>query len=94
LPTFLNDSDKAEVNADEAEPNGLRVHIDSAGRTGYTFDFSCLYVDSREVNVTLVDVEKDGRTVDEHHETIQHLAEDYIRHLHECAQSLHELTHG
>lgn len=94
LPGFLNDGDRAEVHADEANERALRIHIAGAGRTGYSFDFCCTYLDSREVNVELVDVEKDGRTVDEHRETIQHLVEDYARHLHECAQSLHELTHG
>jgi uncharacterized protein YjdB len=92
LPTFLNPGDEAVVRADEANPSGLRIHIGTVGRTGYSFDFNCSYVDDREVKVELSDVAKDGISVDEHQETVQQLAEDYVRHMHECAQSLHELT--
>lgn len=93
LPTTMNDSDRAEVRPDESDPKALRIHIKTAGHTMYTFDFKVTYVDSREVKVELVDVEKAGRTVDERNETIQQLVEDYIRHIHECAQALHEMTH-
>jgi len=94
LPGFLETSDKADIQPDEADPEALRIHIDTAGRTEYSFDFICKYLDSREVKVNLVDAEKNDRTVDESRETVQHLIEDYMRHIHECAQSLHELTHG
>jgi hypothetical protein len=93
LPTTLNDSDQAEVKLDEANEDTLRIHIKTAGHTGYTFDFACKYVDAREVKVELVDVEKDGLSVDEHTSIIQTLTVDYVRHIHECAQVLHELTH-
>ena len=92
LPTVLNSSDRAEVVADEAEPNVLRVHIATAGRNNYSFDFKCTYVDSREVKVDLVDVERDGNNVDERTEIIQTLVDDYVRHIHECAQQLHAFT--
>lgn len=92
LPTVLNASDRSEVFADEAEANVLRIHITTAGRNFYSFDFKCTYVDSREVKVDLVDVERDGNNVDERTDVIQTLIDDYVRHIHECAQQLHALT--
>lgn len=92
LPTLLNDSDKAEVRADERDPKSLRIHIRSAGHSMYSFDFHVSYMDSREVKVELVDVEKDGATVDENNDGIQNLVEDYVRHIHECAQALKRVT--
>ncbi|GAA3412948.1 hypothetical protein ACFFNY_33760 [Paenibacillus hodogayensis] len=93
LPTVLNESDQAEVVADEYNPSSLRIHIRSAGHSMYSFDFQVTYVDTREVKVELVDAEKAEQTVDERNEVIQHLIEDYIRHIHECAQALKSLTH-
>ncbi|WP_281883236.1 hypothetical protein [Paenibacillus sp. YYML68] len=92
LPMVLNTSDKAEVLPDEAETNALRVHIVTAGRNLYSFDFKCTYVDAREVKVELIDVERDNVSVDERTTIIQTMVDDYIRHLHECAQQLHALT--
>lgn len=92
LPTTLKAGDQAEVLADEANPNALRIHIDAAGRQMYSFDFQCAYMDAREVRVDLVDVERDGETVDERTEVIQELAQNYMRHIHECAQALHKIT--
>lgn len=92
LPTVLNASDKTEVMADEADPNTIRIHIATEGRSGYSFDFKCTYVDSREVNVELVDVEREGRTVDERTDIIQTMVDDYVRHIHECAQLLQSVT--
>lgn len=94
LPQTLNASDRARVLPDEAEPHSLRVHIDTAGRSMYSFDFKVTYVDSREIRVDLVDVEQDNRTINEHSEIVQNLTEDYVRHLHETAQVLHEMTHS
>jgi hypothetical protein len=42
--------------------------------------------------VELVDVEKDGNHVDEHTEIIQTLINDYVRHMHECAQTVKNIT--
>ncbi|OAB47780.1 hypothetical protein [Paenibacillus antarcticus] len=92
LPSVLHPSDRALVVADEANSNSIRINIDTAGRQAYSFDFQCTYKDAREVGVQLVDVERDGRSVDEHTEVIQNLAGDYARHIHECAQSLHDVT--
>jgi hypothetical protein len=39
-------------------------------------------------------VESGGRSIDEHADAVQELVRDYRRHLHECAQSLHNLTHA
>jgi hypothetical protein len=92
LPDILNPSDKCTVVADEGDPSALRVNIVTEGRSGYNFDFKVTYVDSREINVELVDVEKDGNHVDEHTEIIQTLINDYVRHMHECAQTVKNIT--
>ncbi|GIP40911.1 hypothetical protein J31TS4_41910 [Paenibacillus sp. J31TS4] len=94
LPSVLKDGDRATARADEANPNAVRVTIESAGRTGYSFDFCCTYVDSREIKVDLIDVENDNRHIDERSELVQQLTDDYVRHLHECAQSLQPQTHS
>lgn len=94
LPTVLNASDKVSVFADEADPQAIRITILAEGRSGYEFDFICSYVDDREVKVQLVDAERDEVTVDERGERIQQMVEDYIRHIHECAQVLHAETHA
>lgn len=92
LPQFLEPGDSAEVLADENDPQGIRVSINAAGRQFYSFDFYCTYMDPREVKVELVDVERDGETVNEQNDRLQELTGDYVRHLHECAQSLHRIT--
>ena len=76
----------------KADAASLRIHIETAGHTKYSMDFHCTYVDQREVAVQLIDVEADGISVDEHTQIIQDLAEDYVRHIHECAQALQEVT--
>ncbi|QHW32111.1 hypothetical protein GZH47_15700 [Paenibacillus rhizovicinus] len=93
LPDTILKADRAEVKADEADSKSLRVTIHTAGHQMYSFDFKVTYVDSREIQTTLIDVEKDGKSVDERTDIIQQLVEDYTRHIHECAQALHELTH-
>ncbi|MDQ0089245.1 FKBP-type peptidyl-prolyl cis-trans isomerase 2 [Paenibacillus anaericanus] len=92
LPEYLNPGDSAQVLADQADPHGVRLHIEAAGHQLYSFDFQCSYVDPREVRVDLVDVELAGQTVDENTEVIQELTKDYVRHIHECAQALHKIT--
>lgn len=92
LPTVLNESDKAEVFPDGEDPKSIRIHIDTAGHSMYSFDFKVTYVDSREVKVELVDAERANQTIDERNETVQQLVEDYVRHIHECAQALKKLT--
>lgn len=92
LPEFLNPGDSAQVQADGADPKGLRIHIDAAGHRFFSFDFQCSYMDPREVRVQLVDVERDGQTIAEQSVQIQELAGDYVRHIHECAQALGQLT--
>ncbi|MUT67946.1 hypothetical protein [Paenibacillus sp. NEAU-GSW1] len=94
LPEWIEESDKCEVLADESDPHALRITIQNAGRQAYSLDFKVQYVDSREVKVQLIDVEKDQVSVDERTEVIQQLIQDYTRHLHECAQALHQLTHA
>ena len=89
LPETLNAADRAEVVVDGADPGKLRIHIDTEGRSGYTFDFAVKYMDDREIKVDFVDVDKDQINVDERPEHIQNLIEDYVRHIHECAQILH-----
>ncbi|AZN38949.1 hypothetical protein [Paenibacillus albus] len=93
LPTTINEADRAEVLADEADPSALRITIHAAGHQMYDFDFKVAYVDGREVQTTLIDVERDGRSIDERTDIVQDLVQDYTRHIHECAQALHDLTH-
>jgi hypothetical protein len=93
LPERLNVGDQADVMADEADSRTLRVHIRTAGHQMLEFDFAVQYVDSREIDIELTDVEKDGQSVDERTDEMQELIGDYRRHLHECAQALHQLTH-
>ncbi|MFS0725021.1 hypothetical protein [Paenibacillus sp. 1P07SE] len=94
LPERIKHGDQAVVRADEADAKSLRITIRTAGHQEYEFDFIVTYVDSREVHVSLVDVEKAGVSVDERTDMIQQLIQDYKRHLHECAQALHHLTHA
>ncbi|MNH96625.1 hypothetical protein D3C73_493000 [compost metagenome] len=94
LPTTLEKADQARIWADEADAEALRVHITVAGHTGYTFDFKVKYVDSREIKVDLVDVEQGQKHIDERSDIVQTLIEDYVRHIHECAQSLKQVTHA
>jgi hypothetical protein len=93
LPETLNDADRCKVLPDESDSKSLRVTIETAGHQMYSFDFKITYVDSREVKVELIDVEKDKKSIDERGEVIQNLIQDYTRHLHECAQVLQRLTH-
>ncbi|CAM4369287.1 hypothetical protein L1N85_22710 [Paenibacillus alkaliterrae] len=94
LPEVMNKADRSKVLPDESDAKSLRVTIDTAGHQGYSFDFKVTYVDSREVRVELVDVEKENVSVDERGDIIQQLIQDYTRHLHECAQTLQQLTHA
>ncbi|MEX1030021.1 MAG: hypothetical protein WDZ91_08250 [Paenibacillaceae bacterium] len=93
LPQTLNKGDSVDIQLDEANSTGLYIHFDTAGHSEYSFDFSMHYVDDREVKVELLDVEKSGEHVDEHTEIIQALIEDYVRHIHECAQILQSINH-
>jgi len=93
LPSVLSNTDRATVQADEADDRTLRITIHTAGHQMFSFDFKVEYVDSREVHAELVDVEQDGITVDERTDSIQELIHDYMRDIHECAQALHTLTH-
>ncbi|WP_223067040.1 hypothetical protein [Paenibacillus caui] len=92
LPEMLGPGDSSVVQADLADPQSLLVHINVAGHQMYAFDFRCSYQDTRELEVTLVDAEKAGRSIDERGDAIQELAKDYARHIHECAQVLHSIT--
>lgn len=92
LPEYLNPGDSAQVFVDLGDPKGLRVHIDAAGRQFYSFDFQCSYLDQREVQVDLVDVERAGATIDEHGDEIQGMTAKYVRNIHECAQALQRIT--
>jgi len=94
LPLLINPGDKATVVADERDANVLRIHIDSEGRSMYSFDFKCTYVDAREVKVEVIDAERGHDQTDERSEIVQSLIEDYVRHIHECAQRLKGLTNA
>lgn len=92
LPKFLDTADECKVQADAKLPDTLLIHIANNGRSHYSVDFRCSYVDEREVKVELVDVEKGQVAVDEQTVEVQGLVEQYVRHIHECAQNLKGLT--
>lgn len=94
LPETMDKGDRVEVRADEADPKAVRIYIEAAGHSMYTFDFKCTYVDSREVKVELVDAERADQTIDERGQPVQDLIQDYVRHIHECAQALQQLTYS
>lgn len=94
LPLQLHQSDSFSVRGDAADSKTLNIHIDTAGRTKYSFDFKCTYLDDRSVRVDLIDAEKDDESVDEQTTIIQDLVEDYVRHIHECAQAVQYVTHN
>ncbi|GGA32644.1 hypothetical protein [Paenibacillus physcomitrellae] len=92
LPEMIGPGDSTMVQADNANPQAINVHINAAGHQKYGFDFRCTYKDTRELDVALVDVDMAGRSIDEHSATVQELVDDYMRHIHECAQVLHHIT--
>lgn len=92
LPEFIKPTGESEIQADAKSSNSLLIHIKDDGRSHYSFDFRVNYVDDREINVEFLDVEKAGMHVDDNSEAVQTLAKDYVRHIHECAQHLKELT--
>ncbi|AIQ71881.1 MULTISPECIES: hypothetical protein [Paenibacillus] len=92
LPALMDDGDSFSVLADNGDPNSLLIHFNAAGHQGYSLDFRCKYVDSREVAVDLLDVEQSGLHIDERSDAVQQLAQQYSRQIHECAQALQNLT--
>jgi hypothetical protein len=94
LPNYLHESDQAKVMQEEAKPKWMRVHIDTAGRSFYSFDFDVTYMDSREVKVEFIAAYQDKKLIDEKKEPIQGMIKDYVRHIHECAQALQSITHS
>ncbi|QWU16373.1 hypothetical protein SAMN04487895_12929 [Paenibacillus sophorae] len=94
LPSFMNEGDSYTVQADEGDQKSLLIHFNASGRQNYTLDFRCTYVDSREVAVNLIDVERAGQHTDERTDAVQQLAQRYTRQIHECAQELKGLTHS
>lgn len=86
-------SDKSHVQADEADEQAVLIHIATEGRSSYSFDFKCTYKDSREVKVDLLDVERDGVHIEGTQDHVQEMIDDYVRHIHETAQALHDITH-
>lgn len=94
LPTTLHYTDQARVWADEGDSQALRIHIVVSGRTGYSINFKVTYVDAREVKVELTDVQRGTTHIDETGENMQNLVDDYVRHIHECAQALHKVTNA
>jgi len=94
LPEIMKSSDECHIQADQKFPDTLLIHIKDDGRSHYSFDFRCKYVDEREVQVEFLDVEQDNKSIDEQTSDVQLLIEEYIRNIHECAQRLKDLTKG
>ncbi|GED15151.1 hypothetical protein [Aneurinibacillus migulanus] len=92
LPSTFKQTDKVEVIADPLDQDALRIHVNTAGHNHYEFEYICRYVDPREVQVTLRDIQHMGATVYDPTLDIQNLSEEYTRNIHECAQTLHSLT--
>jgi len=93
LPEVLESRDSVKVTADQGDSNSLRIHINTAGRTKYEFDFKCTYLDPHEVKVDMLHLAKGGRNDEDSMEIMKNLADDYVRHIHECAQALQNITH-
>lgn len=93
LPERIPPSDRAHVRGDEADEQAVLIHIATEGRSSYSFDFKCTYEDSREIKVDLLDVERDGIHIEGTQDHVQEIIEDYVRHIHETAQALHDVTH-
>jgi hypothetical protein len=94
LPELLNSSDSVDVKRDPLDPHALQIFIQVAGRTKYGLQFKCEYVDDREVDVHLISAHKGCGCADEESDVVEKLAEEYIRHIHECAQALQTITHA
>lgn len=94
MPTILQSADQTRVWADEGDADAIRVHIMTAGHSGYSFDFKVTYRDAREVNVELTDVQQGTTHIDERGDVVQTLIDDYVRHIHECAQALQQVTNA
>src|ERR1700730_18451241 len=88
LPLYLKESDRAKVTQDAIKQQWMQIHIDSTGRSFYSFDFDVTYLDSREVKVEFKQALQDNNPIKEQTEQVQELITDYIRHIHECAQAL------
>lgn len=93
LPNQLKPSDESIVKEDGRDPHSLRIHIRSAEHDNYSFDFLVTYVDSREIQVQLIDVERGHVSIDERNDAVQSRIETYVRAIHECAQALKGVTH-
>ena len=96
LPKLLQSGDGYEVHLDAADPQQkkLVIHIDVSGHDMYSLDFTCEYVDDREVAVELHDVQRGSQHIDERQDEVQELIKDYVRRIRQSAQQLHELTHN
>ncbi|WP_340020699.1 hypothetical protein MHI24_16855 [Paenibacillus sp. FSL K6-1096] len=92
MPALMEEGESFSVQGDAANQNSLLIHFNAAGRQGYSLDFRCTYVDSREVAVDLLDAEQHGAPADDHLEAVQALAQQYTRQIHECAQALQGIT--
>ncbi|GEN34769.1 hypothetical protein [Aneurinibacillus sp. UBA3580] len=92
LPATFKPTDKVEVYNDPLVQDALHIHINTAGHNHYEFEYRCRYIDPREVQVTLLNIQREGDTVINPTPDIRNLSEEYMRNIHECAQTLHPLT--
>lgn len=93
LPHLLQPGDGHQITLDEKDPDRLLVHIAVSGHELYSMDFHLKYVDDREVDVKLADVQRGNKHIDERQEDVQELIRDYVRRIRECAQQLQPVTH-
>lgn len=93
IPSTFHPTDRVEVTADTRNPQSLLIHVHTAGHSNYSFDYECRYVDQREVQVRLIEMQENGYAISRPSADIEDLSESYMRHIHECAQTLHPTTH-
>jgi hypothetical protein len=92
LPSTFKQTDKVEVIADTLDQDALLIHVNTAGHNHYEFEYKCEYVDPREVQVALLNIQRQGSNVYEPTPDIKSITEEHVRNIHECAQALHPLT--
>lgn len=94
LPELLETGFEAEIKPDDADPHAFWVEMRTSGHEELSLIFCVRYVDSREIDVRLSDVQQAGKSIDESGDSVQMLIANCRRQLHQCAQALHEYTHA
>ncbi|MFD0713388.1 hypothetical protein [Paenibacillus sp. GCM10027626] len=94
LPECLDTGFSAKVEPDEANPHALNIEIRTNDHEMLELTFRVQYMDSREIEIELLDVQQEDRSVDERNDSIQQSIANCRRQMHECAQILQAITHA